>query len=162
MPTTYNISQFSGGADAVYGQGTTRIPVKKLYCGAGMDEFMVEAGTFFARRNDVFVNVYNVSEQGDRLIFPADFPYEKVLVRYYALPNLNEIEVPIVAREAVMTGILYYHYQFLAVNDRAEMQVKQQVLQKYAAIQFALIAELNRMTGAEWNKALAPKAVFPN
>ena len=125
---------------------------------SSMDTFMVECGSWFSR-GGFFNNVFNITESGDRLIFPSDIPIDKVLVRYYPVVDLRNIKVPLVARSAMITGILYENMRFK--TDRESVLMTREFSRRYTNESFALISELNRYTSAEKNVIMSPVAYIP-
>lgn len=123
-----------------------------------MDSYMVECGVWFSR-NFGFKNIFNVSEEGDRLIFPSDIPIDKVLVRYYVNVDLNNIKVPVAARSVMITGILYENIRYK--TDRDSLFLTRELGQRFANEKFALIAELNKYNAASKNAIMSPVAYIP-
>jgi len=143
--------------------------VEKVYsCGCSGDEevvsclskmsvFMTECGTWFGQEG--FKNIYNITEQGDRLIFPNDIPVDKVLIRYYPVVDLKNIKVPLVARSAMITGILFEYFRFK--TDRDSVLLAREFGQRFTNQSFALLGELNRYNSDEKNVIMSPRAYFP-
>ncbi len=50
---------------------------------------------------------YSMNEEQNRMYFDTRFAYDKVLLRYYANQTSAEIEIPIIAKDAVMYGTEY-------------------------------------------------------
>jgi hypothetical protein len=123
-----------------------------------LDYYMVECGTWFSRGGE-FKNIYNISEEGDRLLFPPDLPVDKVLVRFYKVNELKDIKVPLVARTALITGILYENMRFK--TDRESVLLAREFSRKFANESFALIQELNRYNSAQKNAIMSPVAYIP-
>jgi hypothetical protein len=61
---------------------------------------------------------YNISNDGRRIIFPSNFPFDKVLLRYYAFEKTKDILVPRMAKKALMAGIKFE----VADYDKKETQ----------------------------------------
>lgn len=61
---------------------------------------------------------YNISNDGRRIIFPSNFMYDKVLIRYYAFQKTKDILVPRIAKKALMAGIKFE----VADYDKKETQ----------------------------------------
>lgn len=85
-------------------------------------------------------NIYNLSELGDRIIFPANFGWDEVMVRYYPIPDLQNIEIPFIAIDTFIVGLMWWDCRF---NDK-----KQALAQKYGSdysnLKFGLLKELNK------------------
>lgn len=73
-------------------------------CGASF--FSVECGGTSCKTSPQSLT-YNVSEGGDRIIFPSSFHYAKVLLRYFYDAPLKELRVPIIAKRAMMFGVKF-------------------------------------------------------
>ncbi len=123
-----------------------------------MDTYMIECGTWFSR-NYGFKNIFNISEEGDRLIFPSDIPIDKVLVRYYTVNDVKNIKVPLAARSTMITGILYENVRFK--TDRDSLLLTRELGQRFANEKFALIGELNKYNAASKTQIMSPVAYIP-
>ena len=123
-----------------------------------LDYYMMETGTWFSR-DCGFNNIYNITEEGDRLIFPSDLPIDKVLVRFYKVNDLKDIRVPIVARATMISGILFENMRFK--TDRESVLLTREFGQRYANQKFALVNELNPYNSAEKNAIMSPVAYIP-
>lgn len=142
--------------EAVYGcscsDGNTIVS-----CPAKMDSYMTECGTWVSEQG--FKNVFNITEEGDRLIFPNDIPIDKVLIRYYPVVDLRNIKVPLVARSCMITGILFENFRFK--TDRESILAAREFGQRFTNESFALLGELNRYNAAAKNAIMSPVAYFP-
>lgn len=51
---------------------------------------------------------YNFSDDGKRIIFPTNFAYDKILLRWYEGQSTKDILIPHIAKEAFLAGIKYF------------------------------------------------------
>jgi len=127
------------------------------YCNNKMDWFSTQCGGFPYMSSEA-CNIYNVSELGDRLIFPPNFGWDNVIIRTYEDIGLEDIQIPIIAIDTYITGLMWWDCRF---NDR-----KQTLAMKYAAdyarLKFGLLKELNKYRIAELGKIMAPPAYIPS
>lgn len=117
------------------------------YCNSKMDWFSLQCGGFaYAfNRKDCKNNIYNISELGNRLIFPADFGWDNVMVRFYADISTGDIQVPYMARQVFMTGLQYY-----ASEHNMDKQDQSAIFgKKYSRQKWGLFLELNKYRIAE-------------
>ncbi|HNU13626.1 MAG TPA: hypothetical protein PKI55_04150 [Chitinophagaceae bacterium] len=105
-----------------------------------------------------FNNIYNLSELGDRIIFPANFGWDEVMVRYYTTPNMKDIEIPFVAIDTFILGLMWWDCRF---NDK-----KQALAQKYSIdysnLKFGLLKELNKYRIQELGMIFTIPAFIPS
>lgn len=129
------------------------------YCDNKMDWFTVQCGCDGRRgiRRD-FHNVYNIGENGKRLVFPSDFGFEKALVRFYEDVSLENLVIPYIAKETFMTGVLWFAYEHNA--DMA--QVAQMYGQQYSRQKWGLFNELNKMRISELGNTIAGQSYIPS
>lgn len=103
-------------------------------------------------------NVYNISELGDRLLFPPNFGWDNVMVRYFEDTSMNDMLIPIIAIDTFVLGLMWWDCRF---NDR-----KQNLAVKYGSdygkLKFGLLKELNKRTLAELGMILSPPAYIPS
>lgn len=127
------------------------------YCNSKMNFLAIQCGQHPILREG-FCNTYSLSEQGDRLIFPPHFPFDKVMIRFYITPDLSNIEVPLIAVPAFITGLKWYDVRW---NDK-----KQQLEQKYGndfnQAKWGLFGLLNKYTLAEYAQMLCPHRHIPS
>ena len=127
------------------------------YCGSKMDWFSVECGVYFSTRRP-FNNIYNINEAGNRLIFPRDFGFDKVMIRWYTDINLNEMQIPFMAKQTFMKGLQYY----AAINNEKKQNLALLYSRDYTAMKFGLLLELNKYRIAEWRMILTPPVYMPS
>lgn len=105
-----------------------------------------------------FKNIYNISETGDRLIFPHDFPFDHVLIRRYVDQNLSDIRIPKVALTTFLTGIKYFEMRW---NDKRQREAAKYEMD-YSKQKWGLLLELNKYTIAEIEQAATPHVHVPS
>lgn len=127
------------------------------YCNSKMDWFMTQCGAFNYCRPG-FNNIYNISELGDRLIFPANFGWDHVMVRTYEDLSANEIEIPIVALDVFVMGLMWWDCRF---NDKKQA-LAAQYSQLYSDLKFGLLKDLNRYRIEELGMIMSPPAFVPS
>lgn len=104
-----------------------------------------------------FNNIYNISELGDRLIFPSDFGWDSVIVRAYEDEKLSEMQIPIIAIDVFVLGLMFWDCRF---NDKKQsLSVKYG--RDYSNLSFGLFKMLNRYRLAELAQIVAPKVNVP-
>lgn len=106
---------------------------------------------------DPYRNIYNINELGNRLLFPADFPFEKVLIRYYDVPSLKTIEIPFIAVPTFVTGLKWFDCRW---NDNKQ-QLEAKYGQDYSTQKWGLFSIQNKYTLAEWATMLFPFRKMP-
>ncbi len=126
------------------------------FCGSPMDALSVQCGNFFSCRNK-FNNIYNVDESGTRLIFPFNFGFDKVLVRWYDDISLQNIQVPFMAKPAFMKGLQWFATQF---NDKKQ-NLAMIYGKEYAAMKFGVLQDLNKYSIEEMKMIITPPAHIP-
>lgn len=128
------------------------------YCNSKMDWFSVQCGDFpfgFRRGSE---NIYNIGENGNRIIFPHNFGFEKALVRFYEDISVDELLIPYVAKDVYMTGLQYFAYkQNMSMQNEAEL-----LGNRYSREKWGLFLELNKMRLAELGKTINPATRFPS
>lgn len=128
------------------------------FLGSAMDLFSVESGSCLGLSRCGFRNIYNVSENGDRLIFPPNFGWDKVRVRFYQDINLQNLLIPQIAVRTFITGLKSYEYEFDDANQRLYMEYNR----RYEQQKLWLIGQLNRYTLKEIGQILSPKTYTPS
>jgi hypothetical protein len=114
------------------------------YCNSKMDWFSVQCGSFNYCRSG-YENIYNITELGDRLIFPANFGWDSVIVRTYEDVKTSEAFIPFMAIDTFIVGLMWWDCRF---NDRKQ-QLADRYGRIYADLKFGLLKELNRYRIAE-------------
>lgn len=127
------------------------------YCNTKLDWFMVQCGCYQYLHSDN-CNVYNISELGDRIIFPHNFPWGKVIVRWYEDTGLNDLQIPIIALDTFIMGLMWWDCQF---NDKKQA-LEAKYGSSYAKRKFGLIKELNKYRIKELGKIFTPAVFVPS
>jgi hypothetical protein len=105
-----------------------------------------------------YTNYYNVSELGDRLIFPPDFGWDNVIVRTYETPSIDDMQIAIQALETFVMGLMYWDCRF---ND-AKQAMAREYGRNYSVMKSGLLRELNKYTVAELGRIMAPPVFVPS
>lgn len=128
------------------------------WCSTKLDWFSVQCGCFPKGFRGGCNNVYNISELGDRLIFPPNFGWDKVLIRWYDSVDLNNLQIPFIALETFITGLMWWDCRF---NDnKQQMAVKYE--SDYSKQKWGLLLELNKYRIAEQRMILNPPTFVPS
>lgn len=128
------------------------------YCNSKLDWFSIQCGGFPYFRSRECENIYNITELGDRLIFPANFGHDEVIVRWYEDLSGKDIQIPVIAIDTFIVGLMWWDCRF---NDK-----KQNLADKYkvdyATLKFGLLKELNKYRIAELCMIMAPPKYIPS
>jgi len=146
--------------------GTASCPPDKndktwiYYCNSKADWFGVQCGNYPSGLSSECNNIYNISELGNRLIFPHNFGYDKVMVRYYVDVNLSELQIPTIAVDTFVMGLLWF-------DNKYSTNLKKRALANgfgndYARMKFGLLRELNKYRIAELGKIFTPPRIIPS
>lgn len=127
------------------------------WCSNKLDWFSVQCGCY-AYSQWCPNPIYNISELGDRLIFPANFGYDKVLVRWYEDVNLKDMVIPMIAVDVFVMGLMWWDARF---NDKKQ---KLAVLYEgnYSKGKFGLLQEFNKYRVAELRMIATPPVWVPS
>lgn len=128
------------------------------FCNNKLDWFSVQCGFEPCGRRRDFHNIYNISEEGNRLIFPHNFGFEKALVRFYEDISLDKLLIPYSAKGTFMTGLQYFSTKY----NPEMMQISETFGQKYSREKWGLFLDLNRMRIKELGNTIAPRAHVPS
>lgn len=153
------------------GFGTTTVPVGGTastppnnhtdtwiyYCNSKLSFLAIQCGQHPIMRES-FCNTYSISELGNRLIFPRHFPFDKVLIRYYEASNIQNIEIPLIAVPAFVTGLKWFDVRW----DDKRQNLEQKYGNDYNQAKWGLFSQLNKYTLAEYAEMLAPKRHIPS
>lgn len=128
------------------------------FCNNKLDWFSVQCGCEprWGRRH--FHNIYNISETGDRLIFPHNFGFEKALIRFYEDVSLENLVIPYAAKGTFMTGLQYFSTK---LNPELA-QISASFGQQYSREKWGLFLELNKMRIAELGQTISPRSHVPS
>lgn len=128
------------------------------YCDNKMDWFSVQCGCDPCGFRKECDNVYNIGETGNRLVFPPNFGFDKVLVRYYADIDLGELQIPYMAKQTFMKGLQY----FAADNNDNKIKIAANYGQQYSRYKWGLFLEMNKYRITDLGQAISPKAYVPS
>lgn len=128
------------------------------YCNSKLDWFSIQCGCFPAGIHNECNNIYNITELGDRLIFPHNFGHDKVMIRRYVDMNLNDLQIPFVSLETFITGLKWWDCRW---NDKKQ-PLADKYGRQYALMKFGLLKELNKYRIAELGKILCPTKYIPS
>lgn len=134
----------------------TEVGIKCIINPEAKDLYGWECGYNFSIFN--INNVYNINSEGDRLIFPNNFVFRKILVRYYVDLPLKDIKVPSIAKEAIMTGIKYYD----TLLDEKKIQINHIYSQKYAKMKGGVMSMLMKVNSDQQRMIITPPIIIPN
>lgn len=128
------------------------------FCNNKMDWFTVQCGCSPRGFRKGFNNIYNISENGNRLIFPHDFGFEKALVRFYEDIELDNLLIPYMAKDTFMTGLQYF-----AMKQNPDLRdMAASFGQQYSREKWGLFLDLNKMRIAELANTISPAAHVPS
>lgn len=152
----HNISAVCGTCDSgiPFGGDAENPPSKdvntwKYFCSTNMDFFGVQCGKEIGCLSQ-FNNIYNISEDGNRLIFPSNFGFDKVLVRFYETTKTSEIKIPVISVDAFIAGLMWWAVRF----DDTKQQLAMKYENDYTKMKWGLFGVLNRKTIAEWRMTM--------
>jgi len=130
------------------------------YCSSKADIYSTQCGCYFSRGNcrNQFNDIYNISELGNRLIFPKNFGHKKVLIRYYESVPLEKMTIPFIAVPTFIMGLKYYYTLY---NDNMQ-RLNDGYNVKYAKMKWGLLGELNKYTVKELGSMFAQKTYMPS
>ncbi len=129
-------------------------------CEGKFDLFFTETGRCFCEFDKWgnYRNIYNISEEGDRIIFPHNFGWDRVLIRYFRDINLKDLKIPYVAVPTFKTGLKVWDTQF---KDKLPQYLKDNYEGHYSKQKFALSMEINKYRIAELKQLFTPHIIFP-
>lgn len=128
------------------------------YCDTKMDWFSVQCGCFPGGFGKGRSNVYNIGETGDRLVFPPNFGFEKVIVRYYEDIKLENLQIPYIAKQTFMTGL----QAFANEHNPEQFKFGEAMMGRYSRQKWGLFLELQKMRIKELGKIIAPASRVPS
>lgn len=129
------------------------------YCNSRMEWLAAQFGCYPYMRPGCG-NTYNITELGDRLIFPANFGWDKVMVRWYEDPEMSQIFIPAIALDTFIFGLMSWDKKFS--DDRKDQMLADKYERKYERMKFSLLKELNRYRLAELGQIITPPAYVPS
>lgn len=101
---------------------------------------------------------YSMNEEQNRIYFDSRFDYDKILLRYYANQTSKEIEIPIIAKDAVMYGTEYKAAMWDKNNKGGRMVNFK--MEYYEAVK-NLETLMYRMTNKEFLDTVLPPRKIP-
>jgi len=125
--------------------------------GSTMEWFNTQCGGYPYMLGRNFKNIYNISQDGNRLIFPFNFGWDKVIIRFYEDISLNNIQVPYIAKNVFMTGLQYFSAKY---HDKKQ-NLATLYEQRYAKEKWGTQLSLNKNTIAENAAIYTPIAFVP-
>lgn len=128
------------------------------HCASVMDMFNVQCGAYPFGCRDKYSNIYNISELGDRIIFPANFGWDKVMIRFYEDITIKNMQIPYIVKPCFMTGLQY----FSATNNDKKQKLAAMYEQKYTKQKWGAFLALNKYTIEESKEIFTPKVHFPS
>jgi hypothetical protein len=145
------------GGDANSFCGDQSVDTWKYFASSQIQWFGVQCGSFNHCR-DGFRNIYNIEEGEKRLIFPHDFVFKEVLVRWYYDVDLKDMYIPIVAKQTFMTGLQYFSVE----NNDKKQGLANIYGAKYSRQKWGLFLELNKNTIDNMRMTLNPPIYVPS
>lgn len=129
----------------------------KYYCNSKLEWFGVQCG-HDVRCHNPFRDVYNISEDGNRLIFPPNFGFDRVLIRFYQTTPTSQISIPLIAIDAFIMGLKWWDVRF----DDNKQQLAQLYSMEYTKMKWGLLGQLNKRRLEEWRMILTPPVYVPS
>lgn len=126
-------------------------------CNTKLDWFMVQCGCFNYCASGC-ENIYNISELGDRLLFPANFGWDNVIVRTYEDARMSDMQIPVVAIDTFIVGLMWWDVRF---DDKKQM-LEPKYSNDYSRLKFGLLKQLNKRRISELAKVMSPPAHIPS
>jgi hypothetical protein len=127
-------------------------------CASRMEWFNIQCGGYPYRCGNGFNNIYNISELGNRIIFPHNFGWDKVMIRFYEDIDLKNLQIPYLAKDCFMTGLQY----FATTNNDKKQQLSEIYGQRYSRQKWGLFLELNKYALSELRVIFTPKTYVPS
>lgn len=153
----------SGQSDIPFGGNANCGPTKSdtewiYWCSTKMDWFSVQCGCYPGGFRQGCNNVYNISEDGRRLVFPHNFGFDRVLLRFYDDVDTNSLMIPSICLDTFLMGLKWWDCRF---NDN-----KQNLATKYEAdytkLKWGLLSELNKGRAEVMRMILTPPVYVPS
>lgn len=146
-----------GGTSETPPCGDEKIETWKYYCNSKMDWFWYQCGCDVACINP-YKLIFNISELGNRLIFPKDFGFDEVIVRFYKENSPSEIQIPLIALDAFAMGIKWWDARF---NDNKQ-NLAEKYSNDYTKMKWGLFGQMNKRRLSEWRMILSPPVQVPS
>lgn len=164
--TEQNIQSVCGtccGASQIPFGGTSETPpcpdatVWSYYCNSKLDWFSIQCGGI-ERCHNAFNNIYNITDTGNRLVFPHNFGFSKVLVRFYSNQNLKDMKIPMIAVPTFVLGLKWWDVRF---NDKMQNLATKYEMD-YTKSKWGLLGELNRDRIEAFRMITTPPVYMPS
>lgn len=126
------------------------------YCNSKLDWVGVQCGQF--HRCGPANNIYNINDAGNRLIFPHNFGFDKVMVRFYYHVDLKDMMIPFMAVPTFIAGLKWWDTRW---NDEKQ-ELANIYGNEYATMKWGLFLELNKYRIAEARMILTPPVHVPS
>jgi hypothetical protein len=143
------------GGDANSFCGSTTVNTWAYYSNSRADWLGVQCGLYNSMKN--FRNIYNINEEGNKLIFPHNFGFDKVMLRWYENISAKDIKISIDEVSCFATGLLWWRYRHDPKNQNLEMKFGKD----YADQKFGLLMERNKYRIQEQRMSLTPPVCIP-
>lgn len=128
------------------------------YCNTKLDWFGLQCGDFPKGFPKGCNNIYNISELGNQLIFPHNFGFDRVMIRFYSDIDLKDLVIPYMAKETFMKGLQY----FSVTNHDKKQQLANIYKTDYSRLKWGLFMELNKRRIADLRMILTPPMFVPS
>lgn len=128
------------------------------WCSTKLDWFSIQCGCFPYGFKKGCNNIYNISELGNRLIFPANFGWDRVLIRYYIDTGLNDLVIPMICIDTFIVGLKWWDCRF---NDNKQVLAKNYEAD-YTKLKWGLLLELNKYRLQEQRMIMTPRVYVPS
>lgn len=143
--------------------GTASIPPNvncdtwTYYCSSILDWFGVQCGQlpFGVIRGN---NIYNIDDTGKRILFPPNFGWDNVLIRFYADIELENLMIPYMAKPTFMTGMMW----FSVANNPKKIQEASYWERQYGKQKWGLYLDLQKYTIDEMRMMMTPPVFVPS
>ena len=129
----------------------------QYHIGSTMEWFNTQCGCHPYGVDGFFNNIYNISQEGNRIILPYNFGWDKIMIRFYEDIDTKDIKIPSIAKSCFMTGLKFYSTQF---NDK-KIQLSNAYGQEFSRKKWGLLLELNKNTIAENAAIYTPQTFVP-
>lgn len=128
------------------------------HIGSTMEWFNTQCGCHPYGVEGCFNNIYNISQEGNRIILPHNFGWDKIMIRFYEDIDTKNIMVPYLAKNCFMTGMQFY----ATTHHDKKQQLSAIYEQKFTKQKWGLLLEFNKNTIAENAAIYTPKVFVPS
>jgi len=91
-------------------------------------------------------------------VFPPNFGWEKVVVRFYEDIKLKNLQIPYIAKQTFMTGLQAFAYE----QNPMQFKFGEAMMNKYSRQKWGLFLELQKLRIKELGKIIAPASRVPS